>query len=56
MKEIRFCKNCGYKTEHEIIDKERALYNPRGRALYKCLVCGEITSKRQLRPSSEISY
>ena len=53
--EYRWCEKCGARTEHEAVVDTRD-YNPRGRGLYRCKVCGRVKSMRHLRPSSEIGY
>ncbi|HXW36776.1 MAG TPA: hypothetical protein VEJ36_02590 [Nitrososphaerales archaeon] len=55
MSDYRWCDKCGTRTEHTIVVETRD-YNPRGRGLYKCKVCGHVKSMRHLRPSSEIGY
>jgi uncharacterized Zn finger protein len=56
LKETRYCDRCFARTEHEILDSDKATYNPRGRTLYKCTRCGRVRSMRRLRPSAEASY
>ena len=55
MAEYRYCEKCMKRTEHEAVVDGRD-YNPRGRGLYRCKVCGRVKSMRHLRPSSEIGY
>ena len=54
--QIRFCKQCMERIEHEIVNSEQVEYNPRGRAIFRCKRCGKVSSMRNLRPSSEVSY
>jgi len=54
--ELRFCDRCMMRTIHNVSEQNDIIYTYKKKRPYTCMVCGQISQKRALRPSAESVY